>query len=329
MRALFLGSAGPYVAQSLRAWLNAGHEIAEFWYPASLDPYRRRRDRRTGWVAPEFSVHATLRHFGLPSRPVTPLRKSPELQTRACQIGADVLISSCFAYLVPPAVLKHFGRKAVNLHPAMLPRYRGAGAIAWMLYNEDAHAHGGVTLHVMSEGFDEGDIIAQQHTPWPAGGGFRLWEIQLSRAAASLVASDLPRYLRGESSARPQLGESRYYRSLNGRLLRLDDSLSAGRMRYLLETIGSYQPLYVDLPGTLVRVAAFDRLLGRPCGEPPRCGPCTVSLDASDARVRLRRWQPWTSRYRKTRTLLLHASHAGPRERKRTRLFRKAGFLQR
>jgi methionyl-tRNA formyltransferase len=46
-----------------------------------------------------------------------------------------------------------------NIHPSLLPKYRGPAPTMWMLLNNEAYA--GMTLHVIDEGIDTGDIVGQ------------------------------------------------------------------------------------------------------------------------------------------------------------------------
>ena len=60
--------------------------------------------------------------------------------------------------------------KTVNLHPSLLPRYRGSNPYFWSYYNMDMNA--GMTLHFIDKNIDTGEIIAQREmknspgTPW-------------------------------------------------------------------------------------------------------------------------------------------------------------------
>lgn len=51
----------------------------------------------------------------------------------------------------------------INIHPALLPKYRGRYSIPWMIFNGEAV--GGTTIHYMNKDMDAGDIIKQ--SPYP------------------------------------------------------------------------------------------------------------------------------------------------------------------
>jgi methionyl-tRNA formyltransferase len=61
--------------------------------------------------------------------------------------------------------LPRFG--CLNLHPSLLPAYRGPVPLFWMARRGERQA--GVTLHFMDEGADTGDIVAQTAFDWPDG----------------------------------------------------------------------------------------------------------------------------------------------------------------
>lgn len=71
----------------------------------------------------------------------------------------DILISCGFPYLIPASVINK-SRYAINVHPTLLPKYRGFRSGAHVLINGEEKT--GVTVHFVQEEFDKGDIIAQE-----------------------------------------------------------------------------------------------------------------------------------------------------------------------
>lgn len=71
----------------------------------------------------------------------------------------DLLVVYGFNWLLPPAVfgIPTFG--AVNVHPSLLPRYRGPAPVHWAIRNGDPDI--GVTVHRVDSGVDTGPILAQ------------------------------------------------------------------------------------------------------------------------------------------------------------------------
>ena len=75
----------------------------------------------------------------------------------------DLIISGGFPWRIPSEVLALPRLGAINMHPALLPRYRGPAAIEWALRNGDAEL--GFTVHRLSPDFDTGPILAQTRIP--------------------------------------------------------------------------------------------------------------------------------------------------------------------
>ena len=79
-------------------------------------------------------------------------------------LQVDLIVLAGFLWLVPIPLLKAFPNKIINLHPALLPKYGGAG-----MYGDHVHKavlankedESGITIHFVNEMFDEGEIIHQ------------------------------------------------------------------------------------------------------------------------------------------------------------------------
>jgi methionyl-tRNA formyltransferase len=75
----------------------------------------------------------------------------------------DLIISGGMPWRIPAEVLALPRLGAINLHPALLPRYRGPAAVEWAFRNGDAEL--GFTIHRLSPDFDTGPILAQTRIP--------------------------------------------------------------------------------------------------------------------------------------------------------------------
>ena len=72
----------------------------------------------------------------------------------------DLLLSAAYARIVPESVLAIAKLGAINVHPSLLPDYRGVSAVWWALYEGCSQV--GVTIHKMTVPVDTGPIIAQR-----------------------------------------------------------------------------------------------------------------------------------------------------------------------
>ena len=79
------------------------------------------------------------------------------------QLNPDVIVVVAFGQLLPKRVLDIPSCGVINLHPSLLPKYRGAAPIQWTLINGEDET--GVTLMLLDVGEDSGDIICMERLP--------------------------------------------------------------------------------------------------------------------------------------------------------------------
>jgi methionyl-tRNA formyltransferase len=85
--------------------------------------------------------------------------KDPALAVLIRDLAPDLLWVTDYRYLIPQVCLDMAPLGAVNLHPSLLPQYRGRAPINWAILNgEDTF---GLTAHYIDKGVDTGDIIHQ------------------------------------------------------------------------------------------------------------------------------------------------------------------------
>jgi len=76
------------------------------------------------------------------------------------QYGADFLVVASFGLMVPKWMLDLPSIGPVNIHPSLLPKYRGPSPIQWALWNGEKET--GITFIKMNEKMDQGDILYQE-----------------------------------------------------------------------------------------------------------------------------------------------------------------------
>ena len=189
---------------------------------------------------------------GLRVEHVSKVRDAAEI-ARIQAIGAQGALLADFGQIIPSALLEHYPRGIVNLHPSLLPRHRGASPISATILAGDRET--GVTTIVMDQGVDTGPIIAVQHLrPRPQVTAADL-EVELAELAAAGVADTLSTWLQGSAAALPQ--------GVNGatqtsRLSRADGRISAhASAEIALRMWRAYQPwpgVWVEIPGVVDRL---------------------------------------------------------------------------
>jgi len=105
------------------------------------------------------------------------------------------LLSTCFPALIPNPLVSRTA--CFNLHPSLLPAYRGPAPLFWQFHSGEHHT--GVTLHRVSTEFDCGDIVSSQR--FELAPGIRLGQIAsvLACAGARLFLNLLQTWRPGQA----------------------------------------------------------------------------------------------------------------------------------
>lgn len=80
----------------------------------------------------------------------------------------DLVILAGYLKLLGPETVNIFSRRILNIHPALLPKYGGKGMYGLNVHRaviEAGETETGVTIHLVNERYDEGDVVAQTSVP--------------------------------------------------------------------------------------------------------------------------------------------------------------------
>jgi methionyl-tRNA formyltransferase len=88
--------------------------------------------------------------------------RSPEFLDLFKQLAPDLVVVVAFGQILPKQMLERPRLGCINVHPSLLPRYRGAAPLNWAIIRGETMA--GVTIMQMDEGMDSGDILLQEET---------------------------------------------------------------------------------------------------------------------------------------------------------------------
>ncbi|GAA6489828.1 phosphoribosylglycinamide formyltransferase [Gordonibacter urolithinfaciens] len=119
------------------------------------------------------------------------------------EAGAEYVVMAGYMRKVTPVMLDAFPDRVLNLHPALLPSFKGAHAIA------DAFGAGvkvtGITVHFANEDYDKGPIVAQRAVEVREGDTLEALEARIHEAEHALY----PEVLRLVAEGRVSVGEDR------------------------------------------------------------------------------------------------------------------------
>ncbi|MFI5261091.1 MAG: methionyl-tRNA formyltransferase, partial [Candidatus Limnocylindrales bacterium] len=185
--------------------------------------------------------------------------------------ASQLVVLADYGRLLPAALVETPVHGALNLHPSLLPRWRGATPVAHAIAAGDDTT--GVTLMRMDRGLDTGPLVDQVGLPIEPDETAPRLEARLAQLAATMLRARLGPWLRGELSARPQptegVTQAPAFARDDGRLDGTGTALAAARR------VRALQPW----PGTFIETPAGRLVLWqvRPIdGRPPGSVPGTV-----------------------------------------------------
>ena len=158
---------------------------------------------------PDRPAGRDLRPQGSPVKEEAAKLKLPILQPSSLKIenlkleidSPDIAIVASYGLIIPKEVLDWPKYGCLNIHPSLLPKYRGPSPIQTAIL--DGQHETGVTIMKLDEKMDHGPIIAQETLPILRKGFTKLHD-ELARLGAKTLIDALPKYADGELKPVPQ-----------------------------------------------------------------------------------------------------------------------------
>ena len=193
MRVVFMGTPEFAVPPLEHLILNQYQVIAVYTQPDRLAGRGRRL------VFPP--VKRAAQNWGLTVAQPVSLKKT-EMVAQLAEVAPDVIVVAAFGQILPQLVLDLPRYGCINLHPSLLPKYRGASPVVAAILAGDEFT--GVSVMLMDRGLDTGPILARAQIPISVEDTAGSLTEKLSQMAARLLPEVLVRWLGGEITPRPQ-----------------------------------------------------------------------------------------------------------------------------
>lgn len=139
--------------------------------------------------------------LGLPILQPASLR-TPETLELLAATQPDLIVVAAYGQFIPDPICQLAPRGALNLHPSLLPRWRGASPVQAALLAGDAET--GVTVQFVAAELDAGDILAQVRTPIEPDENTAALMTRLAVLGAEVTVETVSRWLAGEITPWPQ-----------------------------------------------------------------------------------------------------------------------------
>ncbi len=279
LRLAFMGSSR-FATPALDALRGSGHEIAAVYSQPPRPAGRGREERPT-------PVHARAASLGLEVRTPAGLKAARE-HGEFRELGLDCAVVAAYGLLLPRAVLDAPRLGCVNLHPSLLPRWRGAAPVARAILAGDERT--GMTVMRMDEGLDTGPVLAQRSVPTPPRATAASLETGLAELGARMLLHVLGDLESAVAAATPQGEEGATHAPKFARDDgRIDWSRPAGALDRLVRALTPWPGAFFTLGRTPVKVLEAEPIDGR--GAPGRLLDREMAVACGDGALRLTRVQ--------------------------------------
>ena len=115
-------------------------------------------------------VHERAKKMGIPS--LTFSREDLNFNNRVIDIlhqnQTELIVLAGFLWLIPESIIRAYPGRILNIHPALLPSYGGKGMYGQRVHEAviaNKEKKSGITIHLVNEEYDSGDIIFQAECP--------------------------------------------------------------------------------------------------------------------------------------------------------------------
>ncbi|KQC07777.1 MAG: methionyl-tRNA formyltransferase [Smithella sp. SDB] len=118
------------------------------------------------------------------------------------KLNPDMLVVVSFGQILPKAIIDYPPMKCLNIHPSLLPKYRGAAPLNWQIICGETKS--GVTIMMMDEGMDSGDILLQKETELGSAETYGELHDRLAYMGATMLIKTIEQVLDGTIKRNPQ-----------------------------------------------------------------------------------------------------------------------------
>lgn len=147
-----------FAVPCLKALAESSHEVAAVFTQPD-------KPKGRGYKMIPTPVKTAAAEYGFPVYQPLSLRKgedAEEAMKLLYELAPDIIVVTAYGQILPREVLELPKYGCINIHASLLPKYRGAAPINWVILNGESET--GVTSMQMSEGLDTGDMLIKRST---------------------------------------------------------------------------------------------------------------------------------------------------------------------
>lgn len=244
LRIAFMGTPD-FAVPALRALIDSPHVIAAVYSQPPRPAGRGQKERK----AP---VHLAAEAAGLDVRTPKSLKSESEEEAfKALNLDAAVVVA--YGLILRKPILEAPRLGCLNIHPSLLPRWRGAAPIQRAIMAGDAET--GVTIMKLDEGLDSGPILLEEHVPITPRMTAGALHDDLARRGAGLMLKALEGLADGSLQPKPQSETGvTYAAKISHDDQRIDWNNRAEAIERRVRALAPMPGAWFDLGGTRVKL---------------------------------------------------------------------------
>jgi len=180
LRIAFMGTPD-FVCSTVQALIDSPHELIYLYTQPPREKGRNKKIEKT-------PVHLLSEEVQIEVRHPHNFKSVDDIESFEA-LNLDVAIVAAYGMLLPQAILDAPKFGCINIHPSLLPRWRGPSPIQYAIWKGDEQT--GVSVMSLEKSMDTGPIIAQESLPINGETTFEGLNIELWKLGTNLLMSAL------------------------------------------------------------------------------------------------------------------------------------------
>lgn len=270
MKLVFMGTPD-FAVDALEAIVEAGHQVSA----VVTQPDKPKGRGKEVQMPP---VKQCALKYGIPV--LQPIKiKAPEAVEELRKYEADVFVVAAFGQLLSEEILTMPPYGCINIHASLLPKYRGAAPIQWVILNGEKET--GITIMQMDKGIDTGDMLMKCVVPIGEKETGESLHDKLGEAGAKLIVEALPLIEKRELIPEKQKEEeATHITMLKKSLGHINWTKSAAEIDCLIRGLNSWPSAYTYYEKKTLKIWEAKPM---PSTEEGECEAGTVTKVEKDA----------------------------------------------
>lgn len=254
MKIVYMGTPDFAVAP-LEALIQAGHQISA----VVTQPDKQKGRGKEVQMTP---VKECALKYGISV--FQPVKiKEKEAVEKLREYPADLFVIAAFGQILSEEILNMPRFGCINIHASLLPAYRGAAPIQWVILNGEKKT--GVTIMQMEKGLDTGDMLLKAEVDIDSGETGESLHDKLMEIGAKLIVEAIPKLERGELVPEKQDDSlSSYAPRLTKAMGLIDWKKDAIEIERLIRGLNSWPSAYTCYHGKTLKIWEAEVILAEP-----------------------------------------------------------------